>query len=108
MPLVALVTDPNNHGDGRLIDPPQDEWTFEGLLVCTVDTIAQDDDLDHPTGPTNAADGVSAWTIKGFKLHRHGDPRYCGAVTVVQSQSIFTVGAARGRGFSSGFSSGFR
>ncbi len=91
--LVALVGDKNDHGEGALQTPPQTKFKIGGKLVTTVDTVAEVDLLDHPTGQTNSSSGSSKWNIGGKALHRHNDGRYCGAKTVVTSQTKFNVGA---------------
>ena len=96
IPLLALVGDPNSHGAGELQTPPQTVWTVGGKLVTTVDTVAAADTFvfpPHPSGPTNASSGSSKWTVAGKAIHRHGDSRYCGATTVVGSQTKITIGA---------------
>jgi uncharacterized Zn-binding protein involved in type VI secretion len=87
-----LVGDLNSHGGGALETPPQTKFTVGGKLVATVDTVAAIDGLLHAPGATNAATGQSKWTIAGKAVHRHGDGRYCGASTIVTSQSTFSIG----------------
>lgn len=91
--LIALVGDMNSHLSGELQVPPQTKFKIAGKLVTTVDTVASADVAGHPTGATNSATGSSKWNIQGKALHRHNDIRYCGASTVVTTQSKFTVGA---------------
>ena len=92
MPLIALVTDKNTHKSGDLLVPPQSKWTINGLLVATVDTVALADEAGHISPSTNSSTGSSKWSVAGKALHRHDDDRYCGAKTVVTSQTTFTVG----------------
>lgn len=93
MPLVSVVGDQNSHGAGQLLTPPQTQWSLNGKLVCTIDTIAASDNLEHPTGDTNSSSGSGKMFVAGKAIHRHGDLRYCTATTVVSGQSKFYVGA---------------
>jgi uncharacterized Zn-binding protein involved in type VI secretion len=61
--------------------------------VTTVDTVAGGDLAPHPSGATNSSTGSGKWTVAGKAIHRHGDSRYCGASTVVSSQTQITIGA---------------
>lgn len=93
MPLVAVVGDQESHGAGALQVPPQTKWTIGGKLVCTVDTLAAIDNLDHPPGQTNASTGSGSFYVAGKALHRQDDSRYCGATTITTGQTKFYVGS---------------
>jgi len=98
MPLIAVLGDPNTHGNGGL-DASNNSGKFfvNGRKVVYLGSTAQPDDLCIPLGGAHCAPSATSASSKvfseGIAVHRHGDSRACGATTVVTNQSKVYVGA---------------
>lgn len=60
---VAVVGDPETHGEGRFIDNAH-KMLIAGKRIITIDDLAEADLASHPTGPTNAATGHGKVIVK--------------------------------------------
>jgi uncharacterized Zn-binding protein involved in type VI secretion len=93
--LIAVEGDQNTHGGGQLIaagaSSPQ-RVTIGGIPVIVHESPAGPDGALHPLPPTSTAGGSGKVTIYGAPVHRDGDPRQCGATTIVSGQSKVTSG----------------
>jgi uncharacterized Zn-binding protein involved in type VI secretion len=93
--LIAVAGDPNTHGGGNLIaaggSSPQ-RVTIGGIPVIVHESPAGPDGALHPLPPTSTAGGSGKVTIYGLPVHRHGDPRQCGATTIATGQTKVDCG----------------
>lgn len=94
MLLIAVEGDENTHGGGALIatggSSPQ-KVTIGGIPVIAHPSPASPDVL-HPPPPTDTNGGSSKVFVYGLPIHRNGDPRECGATTVVSNQTKVIAG----------------
>jgi uncharacterized Zn-binding protein involved in type VI secretion len=95
LPLVAVEGDENTHGGGELFaaggSSPQ-TVKIAGKSVIVHPSPAGPDDFNHPPPPTDTASGFAGVTCYGLPIHRHGDPRQCGATTIATGQSKVNAG----------------
>jgi uncharacterized Zn-binding protein involved in type VI secretion len=93
--LWAVEDDENTHGGGKLIaggaSSPQ-TVKINGKNVIVHESPAGPDDALHPPPPTDTAAGSGTVFCYGAPVHRHGDPRQCGATTLASGQSTVKVG----------------
>ena len=84
MPLFAVEGDNNSHGGGSLLQTASKTY-IEGRLVAIEVTNANPDNL-CPIASIHCNPATSSYSssvfIEGHPVHRVGDSRICGAVTV--------------------------
>ncbi len=95
--LVAIMGDPNSHGNGQLLASNNTGKVFiGGIKVVYVGSSASPDDLCIPIGPPHcdpvSTGGSSKVTCEGIAIHRNNDSRVCGAVTVVTGNTKVFAG----------------
>jgi uncharacterized Zn-binding protein involved in type VI secretion len=94
MPLIAVEGDESDHVGGALIaagaSSPQ-KVKIAGLNVIVHPSPAEPD-MIHPTPLTDTASGSSKVFIYGQPVHRDGDLRICGAVTVASGNMKVITG----------------
>lgn len=90
--LWAVVGDPNTDGGGGLhADNPQTVFVNGIAVIDHGPDSADPDSLCIPVGPPHCspdtAGGSGTVFVYNKPAHRHGDPRVCGATTVVSNQA---------------------
>jgi len=83
---ITVNGQPNSHGAGSLIAGLQDFVYIDSKLVCVVGDSASADGLCAPIGGSHCAPAASSGSalvyINNISVHRLGDSRTCGAVSV--------------------------
>ena len=90
---LAIDFDGNTHGAGSLL-ATQIKVFILNLPVCLIGDPADQDLLCNPYNPPihctpNAIGGSVKVFINNRSVHRQGDPRSCGAVTVSVNMKVF-------------------
>ena len=94
--LWAVRGDPNSHGGGNLIAQNPQTVFINGISVIEHGDPAYPDSFcPKPGGPhcnPATARGSGTVFVYGNPVHRNGDARICGAVTVVSGQTTVFSG----------------